>query len=78
MGDCQNEDLRLGFDRRVKLKFLGSQITTSSATRRDAMNNHNFIESASLSVTERQRWLVGRFVDDEYLQKLAPLKGCLP
>jgi hypothetical protein len=28
MGDCQNEDLRLSFDRRVKLKFLGSQITT--------------------------------------------------
>ena len=22
MGDCQNEDLRVGFDRRLKLKFL--------------------------------------------------------
>jgi hypothetical protein len=30
MGDCQNEDLRLSFDRRVKLKFLGSQITTDA------------------------------------------------
>jgi len=30
MGDCQNEDLRLSFDRRVKLKFLGSQITTDT------------------------------------------------
>jgi hypothetical protein len=28
MGDCQNEDLRVGFDGRLKLKLLGSQITT--------------------------------------------------
>ena len=30
MGDCQNEDLRVNFDRRLKLKFLGSQITTDA------------------------------------------------
>ena len=30
MGDCQNEDLRVGFDRRLKLKFLGSQVTTDA------------------------------------------------
>jgi hypothetical protein len=30
MGDCQNEDLRVDFDGRLKLKFLGSQITTDA------------------------------------------------
>jgi hypothetical protein len=30
MGDCQNEDLRVSFDRRLKLKFLGSQVTTDA------------------------------------------------
>lgn len=30
MGEAKNEDLRLSFDRRVKLKFLGSQITTDA------------------------------------------------
>ena len=30
MGDAKNEDLRVGFDRRLKLKFLGSQITTDA------------------------------------------------
>jgi len=30
MGDCQNEDLRVGFDRTLKLKFLGSQVTTDA------------------------------------------------
>jgi hypothetical protein len=30
MGDCQNEDLRVSFDSRLKLKFLGSQITTDA------------------------------------------------
>jgi hypothetical protein len=30
MGDCQNEDLRVGFDGRLKLKFLGSQVTTDA------------------------------------------------
>ena len=27
MGDCQNDDLRVSFDNRLKLKFLGSQVT---------------------------------------------------
>lgn len=30
MGDCQRSDLRVQFDRRLKLKFLGSQITTDA------------------------------------------------
>jgi len=30
MGDCQKSDLRVGFDRTLKLKFLGSQLTTDA------------------------------------------------
>jgi hypothetical protein len=30
MGDAKNDDLRVGFDSRLKLKFLGSQITTDA------------------------------------------------
>ncbi len=30
MGDCQNGDLRVDFDGRLKLKFLGSQVTTDA------------------------------------------------
>ena len=30
MGDCQNEDLRVSFDSRLKLRFLGSQVTTDA------------------------------------------------
>ncbi len=30
MGDCQNEDLRVDFDRTWKLKFLGSKVTTNT------------------------------------------------
>ncbi len=30
MGDCPNEDLRVCFDSRLKLRFLGSQITTDA------------------------------------------------
>ena len=30
MGDFRNEDLRVQFDRRLKLKFLGSQVTTDA------------------------------------------------
>ncbi len=30
MGDCQNEDLRVQFDRCLKLKFLGSKVTTDA------------------------------------------------
>ena len=30
MGDCQNGDLRVNFDRTSKLKFLGSQLTTDA------------------------------------------------
>jgi hypothetical protein len=30
MGDCRNEDLRVDFDRLLKLKFLGSQVTTDA------------------------------------------------
>lgn len=30
MGDCQHEDLGVSFDSRLKLKFLGSQVTTDA------------------------------------------------
>ena len=30
MGDGQNEDLRVQFNRRLKLKFLGSNVTTDA------------------------------------------------
>jgi len=30
MGDCQNGELRVDFDRTLKLKFLGSQVTTDA------------------------------------------------
>ncbi len=30
MGDGQNEDLRVQFDHRLKLKFLGSKVTTDA------------------------------------------------
>jgi len=30
MGDSQNEELRVSFDSRLKLKFFGSQITTDA------------------------------------------------
>lgn len=30
MGDCQNRDLRVHFDGRLKLKFIGSQVTTDA------------------------------------------------
>ena len=30
MGDCQKSDLRVDFDRMLKLKFLGSQVTTDA------------------------------------------------
>jgi len=30
MGDCQDKDLRVQFDRRLKVKFLGSKVTTDA------------------------------------------------
>ena len=30
MGDANNDDFRVSFDSRLKLKFLGSQITTDA------------------------------------------------
>jgi hypothetical protein len=30
MGDCQNVDLRVDFDRTLKLTFLGSKVTTDA------------------------------------------------
>ena len=30
MGDANNDDLRVSFDSRLKLQFLGSQITTDA------------------------------------------------
>ena len=34
MGDANNDDLRVSFDSRLKLKFLGSQVTTDAGRRR--------------------------------------------
>jgi hypothetical protein len=33
MGDCERSDLRVGFDRILKLKFLGRQVTTDAGGR---------------------------------------------
>ncbi len=30
MGDCQNGELRVDFDGRLKLRFVGSQVTTDA------------------------------------------------
>lgn len=30
MGDCRNEDLRVDFDRTLKLRFLESKVTTDA------------------------------------------------
>ena len=30
MGDCQNGELRVDFDGRLKLRFTGSQVTTDA------------------------------------------------
>ena len=30
MGDAKKDDLRVGFDRRLKLKFCGSKVTTDA------------------------------------------------
>ena len=30
MGDCQDKDLRVQFDRRLKVKFLGNKVTTDA------------------------------------------------
>ena len=30
MGVCQNRDLRVQFDRRLRLKFLGSKVSTDA------------------------------------------------
>ena len=30
MGDAKNDDLRVGFDSRLKLKFVGSKVTTDA------------------------------------------------
>ena len=30
MGDCQDKDLQVQFDRRLKVRFLGNQVTTDA------------------------------------------------
>ncbi len=42
MGDGQNEDLRVQFDRRLKLKFLGSKVTIDAGLLADREFNEAF------------------------------------
>jgi len=57
MGDARNDDLRVGFDSKVRLKFLGSQVTTDAGLLPGAINvplDDNFDEQIQKAVPNKQ------------------------
>ena len=57
MGDGQKGDLRLDFDRRVRLTFLGSQVTTDAGllAYRELDEKFGLTEMSHLQNTDRIR-----------------------
>jgi hypothetical protein len=60
MGDARNRDLRLGFERRLKVKFLGRKVATEAGllAHRELDETLGLIEMAqdSLQVSRRKKF----------------------